>query len=222
MTARASSRLRNAAPPRRIGLPAVYANTPPALRRGFALHLAPVHRGDRQPRRPPWKCVPGSGDQTPRIPSAPCERDTRCLHVYAALALRNVALSFSNVTQFVTQSEIGFASHWSSATRKFLKRKDFYGSWMAERAGFEPALRFPVNTLSRRAPSTTRPPLRLGISRRPVSPRGLGRCVSLGGFRSGTRYRGRRQPTDTLSPHLSRQSNRRGAHLVDPASNAKP
>lgn len=34
---------------------------------------------------------------------------------------------------------------------------------LAERAGFEPALRFPVNTLSRRAPSTTRPPLRLSI-----------------------------------------------------------
>ena len=32
--------------------------------------------------------------------------------------------------------------------------------WMAERAGFEPAVRFPVHTLSRRAPSTTRPPLR--------------------------------------------------------------
>lgn len=31
---------------------------------------------------------------------------------------------------------------------------------LAERAGFEPALRSPVNTLSRRAPSTTRPPLR--------------------------------------------------------------
>ena len=30
---------------------------------------------------------------------------------------------------------------------------------MAERAGFEPAIRFPVYTLSRRAPSTTRPPL---------------------------------------------------------------
>ncbi len=31
---------------------------------------------------------------------------------------------------------------------------------LAERAGFEPAIRFPVYTLSRRAPSTTRPPLR--------------------------------------------------------------
>src|SRR5205823_2289761 len=32
---------------------------------------------------------------------------------------------------------------------------------LAERAGFEPALPFRVNTLSKRAPSATRPPLRL-------------------------------------------------------------
>ena len=31
---------------------------------------------------------------------------------------------------------------------------------MAEKAGFEPALRSLVNTLSKRAPSATRPPLR--------------------------------------------------------------
>ena len=31
---------------------------------------------------------------------------------------------------------------------------------VAEGAGFEPAIRFPVYTLSRRAPSTTRPPVR--------------------------------------------------------------
>jgi hypothetical protein len=31
---------------------------------------------------------------------------------------------------------------------------------MAEGKGFEPLLRFHVNTLSRRAPSTTRPPFR--------------------------------------------------------------
>ena len=30
---------------------------------------------------------------------------------------------------------------------------------MAEGVGFEPTLRFPVNTLSKRAPSATRPPL---------------------------------------------------------------
>jgi hypothetical protein len=33
---------------------------------------------------------------------------------------------------------------------------------MAEREGFEPSLEFPLNTLSKRAPSTTRPSLRSG------------------------------------------------------------
>ena len=32
---------------------------------------------------------------------------------------------------------------------------------MAERVGFEPTLEFPLNTLSKRAPSATRPSLRL-------------------------------------------------------------
>src|SRR5579884_617098 len=32
---------------------------------------------------------------------------------------------------------------------------------MAERVGFEPTLEFPLNTLSKRAPSTTRPSLRI-------------------------------------------------------------
>ncbi len=36
------------------------------------------------------------------------------------------------------------------------------GRWLAEREGFEPSRRFPAYTLSRRAPSTTRPPLRAG------------------------------------------------------------
>ena len=34
---------------------------------------------------------------------------------------------------------------------------------MAEREGFEPSKRFPVYTLSKRAPSTTRPPLLIKI-----------------------------------------------------------
>ena len=34
---------------------------------------------------------------------------------------------------------------------------------MAEGVGFEPTIRFPVYTLSRRAPSTTRPPLRMRV-----------------------------------------------------------
>ena len=33
---------------------------------------------------------------------------------------------------------------------------------LAERVGFEPTIRFPVYTLSKRAPSATRPSLRLG------------------------------------------------------------
>ena len=36
---------------------------------------------------------------------------------------------------------------------------------MAVREGFEPSLRFPVNTLSKRAPSTTRPPHPKGPAR---------------------------------------------------------
>src|SRR5262245_40888087 len=41
--------------------------------------------------------------------------------------------------------------------KQFLKR-------LAEGVGFEPTLRFPVNTLSKRAPSATRPPLLIGHS----------------------------------------------------------
>jgi len=40
---------------------------------------------------------------------------------------------------------------------------------VAEGAGFEPAIRFPVYTLSRRAPSTTRPPLRRRVLDPPVA-----------------------------------------------------
>ena len=40
---------------------------------------------------------------------------------------------------------------------------------MAERVGFEPTLEFPLNTLSKRAPSTTRPSLRFGKRKREES-----------------------------------------------------
>ena len=36
-----------------------------------------------------------------------------------------------------------------------------YFQTLAERTGFEPAVRLPAHTLSKRAPSTTRPPFRL-------------------------------------------------------------
>lgn len=43
---------------------------------------------------------------------------------------------------------------------------------MAERAGFEPAIQFPIYALSRRAPSTTRTPLQ-GV---PQAPNGAVEC----------------------------------------------
>jgi hypothetical protein len=46
--------------------------------------------------------------------------------------------------------------HHSVATDPKINRR---GPVLAEGAGFEPAIRFPVYTLSRRAPSTARPPL---------------------------------------------------------------
>ena len=39
------------------------------------------------------------------------------------------------------------------------RREDCLSDRLAEGVGFEPTLRFPVNTLSKRAPSATRPPL---------------------------------------------------------------
>jgi hypothetical protein len=73
---------------------------------------------------------------------------------------------------------------------------------LAEGAGFEPAVRFPVHTLSRRAPSTTRPPLRpLMLPRRACrsgrlatarsGPRRLHRPGAVSLRRSGCKPRGR-------------------------------
>jgi hypothetical protein len=53
---------------------------------------------------------------------------------------------------------------------------------MAERVGFEPTLEFPLNTLSKRAPSTTRPSLHLETSLR-VYQSGL--LIKFGAAREG-------------------------------------
>jgi hypothetical protein len=51
----------------------------------------------------------------------------------------------------------------------------FYGTEeLAERVGFEPTLELPLNTLSKRAPSATRPSLRLGCTSK------AGTCVDAG------------------------------------------
>jgi hypothetical protein len=44
----------------------------------------------------------------------------------------------------------------------------YAGKKLAERVGFEPTLEFPLNTLSKRAPSATRPSLRTLDGKRSV------------------------------------------------------
>jgi hypothetical protein len=51
---------------------------------------------------------------------------------------------------------------------------------MAERVGFEPTLEFPLNTLSKRAPSATRPSLRRDNGLRHISPRKKSYACALG------------------------------------------
>ena len=46
-------------------------------------------------------------------------------------------------------------------TKKGLSRAQTFLHFSAETEGFEPSIRLPVYTLSRRAPSTARPPLRI-------------------------------------------------------------
>src|SRR6267154_596053 len=53
---------------------------------------------------------------------------------------------------------------------------------MAEGVGFEPTLRFPVNTLSKRAPSATRPPLRTALPEGARTPWGTSTCAEGGLF----------------------------------------
>ena len=43
--------------------------------------------------------------------------------------------------------------------KKIKLRAKYAANLMAERMGFEPMIEFPLYTLSKRAPSTTRPPL---------------------------------------------------------------
>ena len=80
---------------------------------------------------------------------------------------------------------------------------------LAEGAGFEPAIRFPVYTLSRRAPSTARPPLQraLHISSEgeaiaPAAPRAQGAtlCAARAALRPSANGKFRRRPPDFPPP----------------------
>ena len=53
--------------------------------------------------------------------------------------------------------EINIFTHYSKI--RFLSKLSIVKLKMAERMGFEPMKEFPLYTLSKRAPSTTRPPL---------------------------------------------------------------
>ena len=71
---------------------------------------------------------------------------------------------------------------------------------LAEGAGFEPAIRFPAYTLSRRAPSAARPPLRVRAHRREQ------RAYHRAGRRASRRVRGERRNgrSKSASPPLGR------------------
>ena len=80
---------------------------------------------------------------------------------------------------------------------------------MAEGAGFEPAIRFPAYTLSRRAPSTTRPPLRIfakKIGRTSLPAGSAGRPRRRGASRKSAHYsvpRGERNRAIAPCPALT-------------------
>lgn len=130
---------------------------------------------------------------------------------YADIALTFHSLALQKIhmphLMFTALLRYGFEGHLLRTEARACPAKLVERSRMAERAGFEPALRSPVNTLSRRAPSTTRPPLRPCMSRRPVLPCGLGRCTSLG--QGGTSAIGvANQQTPSPAPEPSKQQAR--------------
>ncbi len=79
---------------------------------------------------------------------------------------------------------------------------------MADSEGFEPSRRFPAYTLSRRAPSTTRPTVRPGLILR------LWRCVQ-GAFWTGRCFPGRVK--DTCGSHTITAAGQGGGEVVRPA-----
>src|SRR6266852_9852419 len=72
---------------------------------------------------------------------------------------------------------------------------------VAEGVGFEPTLRFPVNTLSKRAPSATRPPLRTALPRWRTHPRARQHAPKVAIFPAM-----RRDRTSTVGRHYSRHN----------------
>jgi hypothetical protein len=76
-----------------------------------------------------------------------------------------------------------------------------HSAGMAEGVGFEPTLRFPVNTLSKRAPSATRPPLRTALPGSRTHHFRIRRQARKMGYFPAMRYR-----TGTVGRHYSRRN----------------
>jgi hypothetical protein len=72
----------------------------------------------------------------------------------SGLALTDRTYAFQNCMSHIPNDETGLESGSRNQSNYFVFNK------MAERVGFEPTLPFRVNTLSKRAPSATRPSLR--------------------------------------------------------------
>ncbi len=70
-------------------------------------------------------------------------------------------LAFSSPLSYHRES--GFRTPQTSSIFKALEGLGLGKYEMAERVGFEPTKELPLYTLSRRAPSTTRPPLRMPV-----------------------------------------------------------
>src|SRR5882724_11957204 len=90
---------------------------------------------------------------------------------------------------------------------------------MAERVGFEPTVRFPPHTLSKRAPSATRTPLRwklsfwLTESARLIDRRVRGVNAASGEYPTSSPVR-TRLPDSLLRSIKTQSSLRRGSHAV--------
>ena len=95
-------------------------------------------------------------------------KDLATTQIYAKVEQQHLRSVVTKLTPLVPVDVSPESVTWKSTEqiddRKVLKMKDLVGTGreLAERVGFEPTLEFPLNTLSKRAPSATRPSLRRG------------------------------------------------------------
>ena len=127
---------------------------------------ARARRADAGGRRPAVAAALAAGD--PRTPEAELAILARAVQGAAAGAAAaggeirpGVRLADALSGQTLTLRLTGEGVSRRSATRAPAAPRGRVAG-LAEREGFEPSRRFPAYTLSRRAPSTTRPPLRAG------------------------------------------------------------